>query len=107
VVFSRTLTESPDTTVELHAGDPVERVRALKQDEGKGSWIVGGSTLAGALHPEIDRLIIKLGPPTIGSGIPLFGPGSAFAPRVRDLAGHTVLESGAAFLTHTPASAAR
>ncbi|MFI8002266.1 dihydrofolate reductase family protein [Streptomyces sp. NPDC086010] len=101
LVFSTTLTESPDPAVELVAGDPVARVRELKQEDGKDLWLIGGGELAGALYPEIDRLIVKLGPLTIGSGIPLFGRAAAFDPRVWHLTDHTVLESGAAFLTYT------
>lgn len=100
LVFSTTLTESPDPAVELVASDPVARVRELKQEEGKDLWLIGGGELAGALYPEIDRLIVKLGPLTIGSGIPLFGRTAAFDPRVWRLTDHTVMESGAAFLTY-------
>ncbi|MFF8292820.1 dihydrofolate reductase family protein [Streptomyces sp. NPDC016309] len=101
LVFSTTLTESPDPAVELVATDPLAKVRELKQEDGKDLWLIGGGELAGALYPEIDRLIVKLGPLTIGTGIPLFGRTAAFDPRVWDLTAHTVLESGAAFLTYT------
>lgn len=100
LVFSRTLTESPDPAVELVATDPVVRVRELKQEPGKDIWLVGGGTLAGALYPEIDKLIIKLGPLTLGAGIPLFGGSAGFDPRAWELSDHTVLKSGAAFLTY-------
>ncbi|KAF4405063.1 dihydrofolate reductase family protein [Streptomyces lycii] len=106
LVFSRTLTESPDPAVELVAGDPAAKVRELKQEAGKDIWLLGGSELAGSLYGEIDELVIKLGPLTIGSGIPLFSPDTAFDPRVWKMTGHTLLESGAAFLTYAPASAA-
>lgn len=72
VVFSRTLAESPDPGVELVATDPVAYVRELKRQQGKGIWLVGGATLAAALRPEIDRLVIKRAPIAIGAGIPLF-----------------------------------
>ncbi|MFI9327065.1 dihydrofolate reductase family protein [Kitasatospora sp. NPDC052868] len=100
LVFSRTLAASPDAGVELVAGDPVARVRALKEEGGKDIWLVGGGELAGALYGEIDRLIVKFSPLTIGSGIPLFGRGAAFAPGAWELAGHTVLDGGAVFLTY-------
>ncbi len=103
LVFSRTLTESPDPAVELVATDPVEKVRELKQQQGKDIWLVGGGGLAGALYPEIDQLIIKLGPLTIGTGVPLFSPDAAFDARLWELTDHTVLKSGAAFLTYTRA----
>jgi dihydrofolate reductase len=75
VVFSRTLTESPDPAVELVGTDPVAYVRELKRQPGRGIWLIGGAELAAALRPEIDRLIIKRAPIAIGAGIPLFaGP---------------------------------
>lgn len=100
LVFSRTLTESPDPAVELVATDPAATVRDLKQQDGKDIWIVGGAELAGALYGEIDRVIVKLSPLTIGAGIPLFGQSAAFTPNAWQLTDHTVLESGAAFLTY-------
>ncbi|MCQ6553880.1 dihydrofolate reductase family protein [Streptomyces sp. C10-9-1] len=103
LVFSRTLTECPDPAVELVAGDPVETVRALKRQEGKDIWLLGGGELAGSLYAEIDTLILKVGPLTIGDGIPLFSRKAAFDPRTWTLADHTVLGSGAVFLTYTRA----
>lgn len=100
LVFSRTLAASPDPHVELVAADPKAVVRELKQEDGKDIWLLGGSELAGALYPEIDRLIIKLGPLTIGSGIPLFCRDTAFDPRTWRMTDHIVLTSGAAFLTY-------
>lgn len=61
--------------VEVVATDPVEKVRDLKQEDGKDIWLVGGATLAGALYGEIDRLLVKLGPLTIGDGIPFLKHG--------------------------------
>jgi dihydrofolate reductase len=75
LVFSTTMSHSPDPTVELVAGDPVETVRSLKAEEGLDIWLVGGGRLAHALLPEIDRLILKQNASVIGSGIPMFdGP---------------------------------
>ena len=71
-VFSRTLHSEH---VEVVATDPVEKVRELKRETGKDIWLVGGATLAGALYGEIDRLIVKLGPLTIGDGIPFLRHG--------------------------------
>jgi dihydrofolate reductase len=71
-VFSRTLQSEH---VEVVATDPVEKVRELKQENGKDIWIVGGAGLAGALYGEIDRLIVKLGPLTTGDGVPFLRHG--------------------------------
>ncbi|BFV60708.1 dihydrofolate reductase family protein [Kitasatospora sp. CMC57] len=100
LVFSRTLTESPAPGIELVADDPVSKVRELKRDDGKDIWLVGGGELAGALYGEIDRVIVKLSPLTIGSGIPLFGRTAAFVPTAWELTDHTVLKGGAAFLAY-------
>ncbi|AVT30385.1 deaminase [Plantactinospora sp. BC1] len=103
LVFSRTLSESPDPAVEVVSGDPVAKVRELKREAGKDIWLIGGGELAGALYPEIDQLIVKLAPLTIGTGIPLFGRRAEFDPRNWQLTDHVVLGSGAAYLTYTRA----
>lgn len=105
LVFSRTLAESPDPAVEIVSGDPIAKVRELKRQEGKDLWVVGGGELAGALYPEIDQLIVKLAPLTIGTGIPLFGRSAVFDPRTWELTDHIVLDSGVVFLTYTRTSA--
>ena len=53
--------------------DPLETVRQLKREPGKDIWLCGGGELAGALLPEIDRLVLKRNPFAFGSGVPLFG----------------------------------
>ncbi|MFF8534543.1 dihydrofolate reductase family protein [Streptomyces sp. SAS_267] len=101
LVFSRTLTKSPDPAVEVVADDPVATVRELKRQAGKDIWLLGGAELAGSLYTEIDTLILKIGPLTVGNGIPLFSRKAAFDPLTWALADHTVLKSGAVFLTYT------
>ncbi|MFF4325860.1 dihydrofolate reductase family protein [Streptomyces sp. NPDC001591] len=101
LVFSRTLTESPDPSVELVAEDPAVTVRELKQREGKDIWLIGGAELARSLCTEIDALVLKVAPLTIGDGIPLFSHNAVFDPRAWALSDHTVLKSGALFLTYT------
>lgn len=105
IVFSRTLGESPDPAVEIVATDPAARVRELKQEDGKDIWLVGGAELAHSLYREIDRLIVKLSPLTIGAGIPLFSRKAAFDPMAWSLTDHTVLASGVMFLTYKCATA--
>ncbi|MER7723144.1 dihydrofolate reductase family protein [Streptomyces sp. NPDC096323] len=104
LVFSRTLGESPDPAVEIVATDPVARVRELKQEDGKDIWLGGGGELAASLCTEIDTLIVKLSPMTIGAGIPLFSHKAAFDPTAWTLTDHKVLDSGAAFLTYERAA---
>lgn len=75
LVVSRTLADRSDLPVEVVADDPLERVRQLKAEEGKDIWLVGGGTLAHALLPEVDRLVLKVNPSVIGDGTRLFeGP---------------------------------
>ncbi|MET9776761.1 dihydrofolate reductase family protein [Streptomyces sp. NPDC006367] len=104
LVFSRTLAESPDPAVELVATDPVAKARELKQEDGKDIWLVGGAELASSLYDEIDELILKTAPLTIGAGIPLFSHRAAFSPRTWQVTDRTLLDSGASFTTFTRAS---
>ncbi|GCD19502.1 dihydrofolate reductase family protein [Cellulomonas algicola] len=98
LVFSTTLATSPDPAVEIIATDALDRVRALKAEPGLDLWLVGGGTLAHALLPEIDRLVLKQNPSVIGSGIPLFrGP---FAPHLFRPVDEVRLENGVRVLTY-------
>ena len=75
IVFSKTMGDSPDPTVEVTSTDPVDRVRELKGEDGLDIWIVEGGTLAHAFLPEIDQLVLKQNASVIGAGIPMFnGP---------------------------------
>lgn len=75
LVVSRSLAHRSDLPVEVVAGDPIDRVRELKAEDGQDIWLVGGGTLAHALLPEIDRLVLKVNPSVIGDGVRLFsGP---------------------------------
>jgi dihydrofolate reductase len=104
VVFSRTLGLIPDPAVELIDSDPVEAVRAFKVESGKDIWLVGGGDLAGALYAEIDRIVLKLSPLTLGSGVGLFGSSGPFNVRGWRLVDPVVLASGAGFLTYAAES---
>lgn len=73
--------------------DPLATVRDLKQQDGLDIWLAGGGQLAGALRPEIDRLVLKRNPLTFGSGIPLFG-GAPYEPRRFALAQARSFDSG-------------
>ncbi|MDH6289148.1 dihydrofolate reductase family protein [Rhodococcus sp. NM-2] len=97
-VFSTTITESPDPDVEIVSGDPIEKVRELKREDGKDIWLCGGGKLAAAVQPEIDELRIKLNPVAIGTGIPLFD--GEFGPQRFRLAASRAFESGMIFLTY-------
>lgn len=74
-VFSRTLGKSPDDAVTLVSTDAVDRVKALKAEDGTSIWLCGGSVLAGELFAAglVDELLLKMNPIVFGTGIPLFG----------------------------------
>ncbi|MFB2934594.1 dihydrofolate reductase family protein [Aerosakkonemataceae cyanobacterium BLCC-F154] len=73
-VFSRSMKESPDESVNLVSENVVEIVKDLKSQNGKDIWLCGGANLASQLLSEklIDEVIIKLNPVIFGSGKPLF-----------------------------------
>ncbi|MCK0118597.1 dihydrofolate reductase [Isoptericola sp. S6320L] len=98
LVFSTSMTTSPDPAVELVRGDALGRVRALKAESGLDLWLVGGGRLAHSLLPEIDRLVIKQNRSVIGSGVPLFdGPFQSHLFRPVD---ETLLASGVRVVTY-------
>src|SRR5262245_43049563 len=71
-VVSRTMTASPSPDVQLVSTAPGDLVRELKREGGRDIWLCGGALLAGALHDEIDELIVKVNPIVLGTGIHLF-----------------------------------
>lgn len=76
-VFSRTRTASDAAPgIEVTSENPLDLARRLKSEpEGSGIWLCGGGQLAGALLPEIDRLVLKVAPALLGAGIPLVDGG--------------------------------
>ena len=100
VVFSTTLSGAPGTDVSVVSDSPVETVRAMKAENGSDIWLVGGGDLAGSLAGEIDQIVLKLAPLTLGRGIPLLGSAVDFDPQAWALVEHTVLPSGTIFLTY-------
>lgn len=97
LVFSTTL-ESQDPAVEIVSDNALERVRALKAEEGKDLWLVGGGKLAHSLLPEIDRLVLKQNRSIIGAGIPLFD--GQFQPQMFMPVDERLLDSGVRVLTY-------
>jgi dihydrofolate reductase len=98
-VVSRTLTASPDADVTVIAADPLDEVRRLKEQPGKGIWLAGGGQLAGVLLPAIDELVLKIYPVVAGSGIPLFATG--FGPVSSRLTSSRSFDSGTIVATYT------
>jgi dihydrofolate reductase len=75
--------------------DPLTTIRELKDDDGLDIWLCGGGELAGALLPEIDRLVLKRHPVVFGSGIALFG-NAPYEPRKFTPTSTRSFESGVA-----------
>ncbi|ALG10885.1 dihydrofolate reductase family protein [Kibdelosporangium phytohabitans] len=67
-IVSTSLEKIDDPAVTL-VRDPLPLVRELKQQDGLDVWLAGGGKLAGALLPEIDRLVFKSYPVMAGSGV--------------------------------------
>lgn len=91
VVASRQARD-PDPAITL-TDDPLSTVRELKSQDGLDIWLCGGGELAGALLPEIDRLVLKRNPVAFGSGIPLFGS-APYEPRAFSLTATRAFDSG-------------
>lgn len=98
VVVSRSLGPRPEPSIEVVADDPVAAIRALKQEEGRGIWLVGGGELARTLAEEIDELIVKINPVVAGAGVPLFGGG--FAPRYLERTAVHQIPSGTTVISY-------
>ena len=74
IVFSRSRTAADAAgEVEVTAEDPLAVVRRLKQESGTGIWLCGGGSLASALLPAIDELVLKVNPVVLGRGVPQIG----------------------------------
>lgn len=73
-VFSSTLKESPDKTVEIVNDEAEEFVQNMKNGEGKDICVMGGGELANSLFEAglIDEVGVNIHPVLLGSGIPLF-----------------------------------
>jgi dihydrofolate reductase len=73
-VFSRTMKESPDKSVEIISEDAAKFVRKLKSKKGKGICVMGGGELAHSLFEAglIDEVGCNIHPVLLGQGIPLF-----------------------------------
>lgn len=98
-VYSSTLDPADYPDVTVVASDPVAHMRELKDADGGGIWLCGGGRLAASLLGEIDRLVLKLNPVTIGSGRPLFDGG--FSPQAWRLESTRSFDLGVVLVDYT------
>jgi dihydrofolate reductase len=75
-VFTRAELEDTDD-VQFVGGNIVQFAEALKKEDGKNIWMVGGGDILHEFLKEklIDDLIVTVAPAIIGKGIPLFKEG--------------------------------
>ncbi|HEX8920667.1 MAG TPA: dihydrofolate reductase family protein [Pyrinomonadaceae bacterium] len=73
-VFSRTLKDSKDASVEIVREDASSFVRKLKGEAGKDICVMGGGEFAKSLFEArlIDEIGVNIHPVLLGQGIPLF-----------------------------------
>ncbi|EME24045.1 dihydrofolate reductase family protein [Rhodococcus triatomae] len=97
-VVSTTLDASDHPDVEVYSGDPLDLVRRLKEEAGADIYLAGGGTLAAALLPEIDEMIVKLYPVVAGDGIRMFD--GDFRPTSFTLTGSRTFDNGTTVLNY-------
>jgi dihydrofolate reductase len=75
-VFSRTLPEGTDGSVNITRADAADFVRDLKRQDGKDICLMGDGELARPLFEAglIDEIGFNIHPVLLGSGVPLFHP---------------------------------
>ena len=101
IVFSRTLRSADHAGVMIHS-DAAASVSALREQDGKDIWLMGGGGLFRSLLEArlVDAVEVALVPVLLGAGIPLLpGPFGQF-----DLAltSSKALGSGLVMLTYQP-----
>lgn len=80
--------------VTVTAEDPRALVRRLKAEPAQRDiWLCGGGQLAATLADDIDRLVLKINPVVLGTGIRLFASDD-YAPRTFELTRSHAFASG-------------
>ena len=99
-VVSTTLTDPTWNNTQVIADDVVERVRALKDDDGGQLLMYGSATLMRSLmeHGLIDEFRFLLNPVVVGRGARLFPEGTP--KQALELVGTTPLAGGMAILRY-------
>ena len=74
IVFSKTLSSIPGRNVEVENGELVEKIKQLKNQEGKDILAYGGADFISSLidHDLIDDYYLLLNPTAIGKGLSIF-----------------------------------
>ena len=78
IVFSRTLDAAPWKNTRLVRGDAADEIAELKRGDGKDLFVFGSAKLSDSLLRRglFDELRICVAPVVLGTGVPLFKPGS-------------------------------
>ncbi len=73
-MFSKTLTKSEWDNTEVENGDFVEKINALKKQDGNDLIVYGGGKFVSSLIKEklIDELHLFVNPAILGKGMPIF-----------------------------------
>lgn len=73
-VLTRNAALEDDENVQFISKNVIERIREMKQGEGKDIWLVGGGGVNTLLRNNglVDELILFVMPIILGAGIPLF-----------------------------------
>ncbi len=81
-VFTKGIPPKDTAHVQFVSGDIGAFVRSLKEEPGKGIWLVGGGQInTGMLNADlIDEMILTTFPVVLGEGIPLFALGATRHP---------------------------
>ena len=60
--------------IQFIAGDIIEKIFQLREENGKDIWLVGGGEIISILlnHDLVDEMIITIIPVILGNGVPLF-----------------------------------
>ena len=101
VVFSRSPAPSGlPGNVEWITEDPAVFVKRMREEDGKGLWLVGGGELFQYLLDTglVDAMTVAVHPMVLGNGIPLFPDGHGRVPL--DLEGVQSFESGLVILRY-------
>jgi dihydrofolate reductase len=101
IVVSTTLDPSAHPGITVLGNDVDDRIRALKEEDGKDIWLFGGGTLFRSLLSAglVDTVEPAVIPVLLGAGVPFLPPGDELRKRLILRHHHVYPTSGIALLT--------